>query len=106
MTPALYRSEGYETKIGPLGLVKSINGNPLLVVKNATVSEGGKPRSAKARTKSGGVRKGYRAKEFIVAFIGIPRTSRAALVNVTAFMNMALGRLPATFEAELRKEIR
>lgn len=106
MTPRLYRDKGFEQKIGPLVLVKSINGNPLLVVKGATVSEGGKARSARARTKRGAVRKGQRAKEFIVAFIGIPRTSRAALVNVTAFMNMALGRLPATFEAELRKEIR
>ena len=87
-------------------MVKSINGNPLLVAKNISVSEGGKSRSARALNKSGRPRKGQRAKEFVVAFIGIPRTSRAARVSVSAIMAQALDRLPATFETELRKELR
>lgn len=106
MTPRLYREKGFEQRIGPLVMVKSINGNPLLVVKGATVSEGGKARSAKARTKRGAVRKGQRAKEFIVAFVGIPRTARASRVSISAIMERALSRLPSTFEAELRKENR
>lgn len=106
MTPALYRKMGFEQRIGPLVVVKSINGNPLLVAKNISVSEGGKSRSARALTKSGRPRKGQRAKEFVVAFIGIPRTSRAARVSVSAIMQQALDRLPNTFETELRKELR
>ena len=103
MTPELYRKNGFEQKIGPLIFVRSVNGSPLLVVKSASVSESGRARSAKALTKRGAVRKGPRAKEFIVAFIGIPRTARSARINVEAIMEEARARLSNTFNEEIRK---
>lgn len=106
MTPALYRANGFESKIGPLIFVKSINGNPLLVVKGGSVNAAGKARSAKGRTKAGGLRKGQRAKEFIVAFIGIPRTSRAARVNITAILNNVRAQLPEIFNREMDRKVR
>lgn len=102
MTPALYRKNGFEAKIGPLFQVKSVNGNPLLVV-NATVSASGKTRTAKARTKTGKVRKGQREKEFIVAFIGIPRTSRKARVSVRDIARRAQSRVPGFLSEALSK---
>lgn len=84
MTPQRYVERGLEAKIGPLVFVRSINGRPLLVVKTASISASGKARSAKALRRNGQPRKGQRAKEFIVAFVGIPRTSRAARVDPRA----------------------
>lgn len=97
MTPELYRKNGFETKIGPLEFVESINGYPLLVAKTSSVSASGKTRSARALTKKGLPRKGQVAKKFIVAFIGIPRTSRAARVDVTAIMRQVQAELPDLF---------
>lgn len=103
MTPELYKKNGFEQKIGPLTYVRSINGNPLLVVRKVGVNAAGKPRSAKSLTKTGRARKGQRVKEFVVAFVGIPRTSRAARVDVPAILNQVAGELPALFEQEARK---
>jgi hypothetical protein len=97
MTPELYVRNGFEAKIGPLVPVRSVNGNPLLVVKNASVSAAGKPRSAKSLTKRGLPRKGQMAKEFIVAFVGIPRTSRAARVDVIAILQSVQHQLPTLY---------
>lgn len=102
MTPALYVRNGFERKIGPLVRIASVNGNPLLIARNIGVSEAGRSRSAKSLTKSGRPRKGQRLKEFVVAFIGIPRTSRAARVDVSAIMRSVADQLPAMWEAEMR----
>lgn len=104
LTPALWRKNGFNQKIGPLVQIKAVNGNPLLVVRNVGVSEVGKSRSAKSLTKTGRARKGQRIKQFVVAFIGIPRTARAARVDVRAIMQEVTAGLPALFEQELRKE--
>lgn len=101
MTPELYRQNGFETKIGPLVYVRSVNGNPLLVVKGASVSAAGKARSARSMTKRGQLRRGQAAKDFIVAFIGIPRTSRAARIDVEAIMQSVAGQLPTLFNQAL-----
>lgn len=103
MTPERYVSDGFEQKIGKLVYVRSINGYPLLVVKSATVSAVGKRRSAKANLKSGRPGKGQRPKEFIVAFIGIPRTSRAARVNIPEIMQQVTAELPELFSKLLGK---
>ena len=104
MTPALYKANGFEQKIGPLVFVRSVNGNPLLVVQGASVNAGGKSRSAKSLTKRGALRKGQRVKEFIVAFVGIPRTARAARVSITEILQTVRDRgLEATFAEEVRK---
>lgn len=94
MTPALYVKNGFEQKIGPLQFIRSVNGYPLLVVKTASVALSGRARSAKSLNKKGLPRKGQVAKEFIVAFIGIPRTSRAARVDVLAIMREVQQQLP------------
>lgn len=94
MTPELYHRNGFDQKIGPLVLVRGVNGYPLLVVKNASVAESGRKRSARSLTKSGQLRKGQAAKEFIVAFFAIPRTARAARVDVTAIMRQVQAQLP------------
>lgn len=102
MTPELYRRNGFEQKIGPLVEIPNVNGNPLLVVRNIGVSEAGRPRSAKSLTKSGRARKGQRLKEFVVAFVGIPRTARAARVNINAILRGVQAQLPALWEAQMR----
>lgn len=101
MTPELWRQNGFDTKIGPLVFVRSVNGNPLLVVKNASISAAGKTRSAKSLTKRGMPRKGQAAKEFIVAFIGIPRTARAARINVPVIMAQVQAQLPRLYAEAL-----
>lgn len=103
MTPELYKRAGFETKLGPLVMVRGINGRPLLVIKNASVSASGKSRSAKPLRKDGGLRKGQVGKEFIVAFIAIPRTSRRARVDLEQIMREAQASLPGLIADELRK---
>lgn len=94
MTPELYRKNGFETKIGPLVQIRGINGYPLLVVRNVGVSEAGRRRSARSLTKSGRPRKGQRARELIVAFVAIPRTTRAARVDPHAILEQTARELP------------
>ena len=90
MTPALYVSSGLEAKIGKLRFVRGISANvALLVVDNASVDAFGRPGRARGRTKRGGVRAGQVAKTFLVAFIGIRRTSRSARVDVRSIMRAA-----------------
>ena len=85
LTPALWRSRGLDRKIGPLVQIRSINGNPLLVVNDVGVSAvGARGGRARSLTKSGRPRKGDRGRELVVMFIGIPNTSRAARVNPQA----------------------
>lgn len=82
MTPALYKARGFEQKFGPLILIRSINGNPLLAVQNVGVSGvGARGGRVRGLTKGGRPRKGDRLKELAVLFVGIPRTSRAARVD-------------------------
>lgn len=103
MTPELYVRNGFEQKIGPLVFVKSINGNPLLVVKDTSIAASGRRRGAKSLTKRGALRKGQVTKQFLVAFIGIPRTSRAARVDVPAIMRSVAAQLPAMFNEAIGK---
>lgn len=102
VTPENYKRFGLEAKIGPLTLIWA-NGRPLLVVKGASVSGSGKARSAKSLRKDGGLRKGQVAQKLIVAFIGIPRTSRQARIDVPAIMKEAQAMLPALLEQQLNK---
>lgn len=103
ITPESYNRLGLDKKIGPLVMVRSVNGWPLLVVKNASVSGSGKARTAKSRKIGGGLRKGQVAKDFIVAFIGIPRTSRQARVDVPAIMREVQAVLPALVAEQLNR---
>lgn len=104
MTPELYVKNGFERKIGPLVLIRSVNGNPLLVAKMVGVNAAGLPRKARRLNKNGRPAKGQRVKEFVVAFVGIPRTSRAARVDVPAILKDVAGQLPELFAQQLQKE--
>lgn len=103
MTPALYNSSGLAQKIGPLTFVRSVNGFPLLVVKDVGVSAAGKTRSAKSLTKRGLPRKAQIAKEFVVCFIGIPRTAQAARVDVPGILKSVQAQLPDLFARALER---
>ena len=97
MTPELWVKNGFDQKIGPLVVVRSVNGYPLLVVKNVGLSAAGSRRSAKSLTKRGMPRKGQIEKQFVVAFIGIPFTSRAARVDVQKIIDEVRAELPQMF---------
>lgn len=101
LTPALWRENGLDRRIGPLVRVNSINGYPLLVAKNIGVDISGRRRSAKSLKKGGEPRKGQVEKEFVVAFIGIPGTARAARINVDTLLAPIAGELPALFNNAL-----
>ena len=103
VTPGNWTRLGLDARVGPLVPIKSINGRPLLVVQNASVGSLGQARSARSRTKKGGVRKGYTAKSFIVAFVGIPATARAARVDLHALQSAAQAELPGLIAAALGK---
>lgn len=101
LTPGNWVKFGMDRTIGPLTVIRGINGYPLMVVKNVGVSEAGKRRSARSLTKSDRPKKGQVAKEFIVAFIGIPHTARAARIDVTAIMRKVQSDLPRLFNEAL-----
>lgn len=101
LTPALWERYGLDTKIGPLQLVRSVNGNPLLVVKNVGVSLAGKRGSARSLTKSGRPRKGQVERSFVVAFIAIPFTARAQRVDVLAIAKRWAALVPDFVSEEL-----
>lgn len=102
ITPSSWNQSGLVQRIGPLVMIWA-NGRPLLVVKGASVSGSGKARSAKSLRKDGGLRKGQVAQELIVAFIGIPRTSRQARVDVAAIMREVQAMLPALLDQQLNR---
>lgn len=97
MTPELYIKGGFEKRIGKLVFTRSADGTALLIVRNVGVSTAGLARSAKSLRRNGMPRKGQTAKETIVAFIGIPRTSRAARVDVAAIVRSVQAELPNLF---------
>jgi hypothetical protein len=99
LTPKVWRERGYEQKIGPLIQIKSINGRPLLAVRNVGVSGvgGGQVRDS-GFTKTGKLKKGRRLRELVVMFVGIPRTAREARIDPAALAQQAV----AEVTAELR----
>lgn len=103
LTPGNWVKFGMDRKIGPLEVIRSVNGYPLMVVKNVGVSEAGKPRSARSLTKSGRPRRGQIAREMIVAFIGIPWTARGVRVKVDAIMRQAQAEIGDLFYDALRE---
>lgn len=103
LTPALWSSSGLDSKIGPLHLVRSVNGNPLLVVNNVGVSLAGKRGSARRLNKNGQPAKGQIGKSFVVAFIGIPFTARTLRVDPLAVAKRWAGLVPDFFKEELQK---
>ncbi len=103
ITPALWRQNGLDSKIGRLVPIKGVNGFPLLIVQNVGVSAAGKKNSARGLTKSGRPRKGQIEKSMIVAFYAIPRTSRAARVDLIAIASRWASIVPTLFNEEMQK---
>jgi len=91
LTPKLW-DRVYAARFGPLVRLR-LHGKDVLVVRNATLSLAGKPRSIKPLTKRGKVPKGQIAREFVIAFIGIPNTTRAARVNPLALAQQVVTEL-------------
>lgn len=106
MTPESYVKNGFDRKIGPLIFLKSINGYPLLGVERVGVSLAGASRSARSLRKSGKARKGQVRKELIIAFIAIPRTTRAARINVQTIMKAAQADLPRLFREAVQRSFK
>lgn len=101
MTPALYNSSGLAARIGPLVMVRRSNGYPMLVVKGVGVLAAS-GRGARRLPKRGGVRAG-RVEASIVAFIGIPYTSRLSRVDVPSIVRARAETVGALVNAELQK---
>lgn len=106
LTPATWKESGLEQKLGPLIPIKSVDGRPLLAVENVGVDVSGRKPSAKSLLKSGRARKGQIRRELVVMFVAIPRTSRAARVNLTEILNSVRAEMPAILAAEIEKEVR
>lgn len=97
LTPGNWVKYGMDKKVGPLVKIKSVNGYPLLVVKNTNVPLAGIKRKPRASLKSGRSPKGYVEKQFLVAFIGIPFTSRKSRVSISDIMQSVQAELPRLF---------
>jgi hypothetical protein len=106
LEPHNWAALGMEAKLGPLVRIKASNGNPLLIVRNVGVSAAGSRRSAKSLTRRGLPRKGQVAREFIVAFIAIPNTSRAQRVDVRRIVRDAQASLSAEMREALERTFR
>lgn len=94
VTPGNWDALGLDKRIGPLVLLKSIDGRPLLAVQGAGVSLTGATGSARSLRKNGQARRGQLKRELLICFVAIPRTSRAARVDVTAIMKSVQADLP------------
>ncbi len=101
LTPGNWAALGMESKLGPLRYLKSVNGWPLAAVENVGVSATGAARSARGLTKKGYARKGQVKRELLVCFIAIPRTARAARIDVAAILRSVAQELPALFNEAL-----
>jgi hypothetical protein len=104
VTPGSWTALGLDRKIGPLILLRSVNGHPIMAVENVGVDLSGRKGSAKSLTKRGAPRKHQVRRDLVVMFVGIPRTARAARVNLTAILNQVRAEIPAIFATELAKE--
>lgn len=100
LTPGNWSKFGMDRKIGPLVRVTARGGRPLLIVKEVGVSAAGRRRSARSLTKSGRPRKGD-VSAGIIAFIGIPRTSRQARVDHRRLHREVMAELPAMMRQAL-----
>jgi hypothetical protein len=95
---------GMAARLGPLEPITAKDGTQLLIVKNVGLSASGKAGSAKSLTKRGRARKGQVAVDFVVAFVGIPQTSRKRRVDVIAIAKRKQAQMGA-FTAEAFREV-
>jgi hypothetical protein len=102
MSPAEYQAQGLSQKIGPLILIRGIDGRPMLAVENVSQAIEGRPRT-RALLKSGKPGKNRRTRQIVILFVGIPSTSRAARIDAGAIMKVEAGRLAERFHAAVRR---
>lgn len=102
MTPALYNKAGLDSRIGPLFQIPGRHaGESLLIVRDVTVDRFGRRGRAKRLPRRGAVGSSRERREFIVAFVGIRRTSRTARVNPNSIIAANAARIPALIAADL-----
>lgn len=102
MTPALYKQHGFESRIGPLQFVPGRHGGEgLLIVRNVTVDRFGRRGRARRLPRRGSVGSSREPRDYIVAFVGIRRTSRTARVDPRAIITANVSRISALISAEL-----
>lgn len=106
LTPRMWRQNGLDQRIGPLVPVTSRSGTPLLVVRNVGVNAAGRPRSARSLTRRGLPRRNDVRRDFVIAFVGIPRTTRRARVNATALFRRVQAEMPRFLDQALRRTLR
>jgi hypothetical protein len=105
MTPALYNSTGLNSRIGPLVQIPGRHrGEALLIVRNVTVDRFGRRGKARRLPKRGGVGASRERRNFIVAFVGIRRTSRSARVSPRQIISLQVARLPDYRAAAMRSD--
>lgn len=103
MTPARYLASGLVNSIGPLIFKEGRkSGEAVLVVRNVTTRIKGRP-NARRLPRSGRARSGRQARDEVVAFVGIRRTSRAARVSVDARLRQAQAAVQSVFAEEMSK---
>jgi hypothetical protein len=106
MTPELYNRSGLPSRIGRLVQVPGRHGGEaLLIVRNVTVDRFGRKGRARRLPRRGGVRPTREQKAFIVAFVGVRNTRRAARLNPAALLEAASARLGALLAEETQKEM-
>jgi len=103
MTPAIYNRSGLVDRIGPLIFRPGRHsGEAVLIVRNVTVDRFGRGRRARRLPKRGAIGATRERREFIVAFVGIKRTSRSQRIEPRRIAGQAAARQPRILETELR----
>lgn len=102
MTPALYRSAGFEGKTGPLQFIKGPTpGVAYLIAKDVTVGGGNRSGPASRSRRGGRVRR-----EFVVMFILIRRTKRDVRFRPIERVKAESARIPQIMETYLNNRQR
>lgn len=96
MTPALYKANGFESKIGPLQFVQGRHGGEaLLIIKTPVSAKRTGSGAVRRLPKRGSIGATREKKENVVAFVGIRQTRRPARVNPRAIIQAAAQTVPA-----------
>lgn len=105
ITPALYMSSGLASKLGPLVYINGRQpGEKLAIIRNVSTPNVGKGRPRRL-PRSGKASSGRTGKDFIIAFIGITRTTRTRRVDVEAIFRANAARVGEAIFTELRKGV-
>lgn len=103
ITPALYNATGLNRTVGPLVMIKGRHpGEALLIVRNVSTPVGRAGRATKL-PRSGRPRANREAREFIVAFIGIRRTTRFQRFDAQQLLREAAAQVPKYVDEFLRR---